>query len=137
MCERSPLTSRRNASYKAADLSGSDAGGPDVDARRHLDERVEAIAEQLVDVINEADPGSRAGLRDFALDLLRSGTDAADAAEGERRTPRPSTNPLGLAILLGVLAVPMMLIFLPLGLMMAAVAVVLGLTGVGMTVLRR
>lgn len=98
---------------------------------------MEAIAEQLVEVINAASPEARPGLREFALDLVRSGTEVTDAADGKAAVPRPSTNPLGLAVLLGVVSVPMMLIFLPLGVMMAAVAVVLGLTGVGMTVLRR
>jgi hypothetical protein len=122
------------------DLRQPDQGTPGSDeARRHeLDARVEALAQQIVDVVNEADPVLRHDLREYATDLVRGGTETADLPlPAPRSATAPSTNPIGLALLLGALSVPMLLIFVPLGLMMAVVAVVLGAVGIGMTVLRR
>jgi len=98
---------------------------------------VEGLAQQLADVINQADPASRHDLREYATDLLRGATETADLAPAVRPPGAQSTNPIGIAILLGVVSIPLLLIFTPLGLMMAVVAIVLGVVGVGMTVFRR
>jgi hypothetical protein len=116
-----------------------DAGTPEPGEgrQRELDARVEALAQQIVDIINEAEPASRHDLREYATDLLRGGTETADLVPPAPRPAPPSTNPIGLALLLGIVSVPMLLVFLPLGLMMAVVALVLAAVGIGMTVLRR
>lgn len=98
---------------------------------------MEDLARQIADVINEADPATRQDLREYATDLLRAETETTDRAPVVPGASARSTNPLALALLLGALSLPMLLLFLPLGLMMAAAAVVLGLVGIGMTVLRR
>lgn len=122
-------------------MRDSDAGTsePGRGRQQEIDARVEALAQQIVEVINEAEPAVRHDLREYATDLLRGGTETADLPErtGDASVAKSTTNPLGLAILLGALAVPMLLIFAPLGLMMGAAAVVLGLVGVAMTLLRR
>lgn len=98
---------------------------------------MEALAQQIVDAINEADPAARHDLREYATDLLRGGTETADLPPPSPRPAARSNNPIALALLLGVVSVPMLLVFAPLGFMMAATALVLGVVGVGMTVLRR
>lgn len=108
------------------------------DTRRPpLDVRIESLVHQLADAINEADAETREGLRDYATDLLRGATEVVEPRPPVRNRGGSSTNPIGLALLLGVASVPMLLVFLPLGFMMVAVALVLGIVGVGMTVLRR
>lgn len=100
-------------------------------APRDLDGQVEALAQQLVDVINGAGPELRVGLRQYAVDLLRDGTEVADTAPNTAATPdRRGSNPLGIGLLLGVFALPMMLLFFPVGVVLLAVAVVLSLWGV-------
>lgn len=98
---------------------------------------MEALAQQIVDAINAADPAARHHLREYATDLLRGGTETADLVPPAPRPAARTNNPIGLALLLAVVSVPMLLVFVPLGFMMAATAIVLGIVGVGMTVLRR
>lgn len=105
---------------------------------RAIDARVEGLAGQLVDAINQAPVSLRRDLRVYALEVIREGTETVDtdAARRPRSAPRGG-NPIGMALLLGVFAAPMLLIFPPVGLTLAAVAIVLGLVGVGSTMLRR
>jgi hypothetical protein len=120
-------------------LTEFDAGapGPGKGGQEDPDARVADLAQQIADVINEAAPASRQDLREYATDLLRGSTETADLPESPPRPVARSTNPLGLALLLGGVSVPLLLVFTPLGFMMALMAVVLGVIGVGMTVLRR
>lgn len=91
---------------------------------------MEALAQQIVEVINGAGPDLRAGLRQYAVDLLRDGTEVGDpVARAAGEVDRRGGNPLGLGLLLGVFALPMMLLFFPVGLVLLAVALVLSLWG--------
>ena len=110
------------------------AGG----AQRELDGQVEALAERLVGVINAAGPELRPGLRQYAMDLLRDGTEIGEpapsaASEADRR----GGNPLGMGILLGLFSLPMMLLFFPVGLTLLAISLVLSVWGVIAMVVRR
>ena len=107
-------------------------------SQRDLDGQVEALAQRMVDLINGAGPGQRPGLRQYAIDLLREGTEIDDtaAAAAVSRDARGG-NPLGMGLLLGVFSLPMMLLFLPVGLTLLAIALVLSVWGVVAMVVRR
>jgi hypothetical protein len=107
-------------------------------SQRELDGQVEALAERLVDVINAAGPELRAGLRQYAMDLLRDGTEIGDTTPGAV-TPadRRGGNPLPMGMLLGLFSLPMMLLFPPVGLTLFAISLVLSVWGVVAMVVRR
>jgi hypothetical protein len=103
-----------------------------------LDAQIEDLARRLVEVVNKAGPEHRQDLREYAIDLLREGTEAVDTGRSRPASSKPSgTNPLGLAILLFLVALPMCLLFTPVGLILLAFAVVLGLWGIIAVVVRR
>src|SRR5262249_32822582 len=105
---------------------------------RELDEKVEDLAQRIVQVVTTASPEHRQDLREYAMELLRDGTEAPDApAAAPTNTNAAATNPLGIGLLLGVLALPALLLFPPVGLVLLAIAVVLGVWGVLATLLRR
>jgi hypothetical protein len=78
-------------------------------------------------------------LREYAIDLLREGTEAVDAPASRPAVARRpnNNNPLGLGLLLGVVGVPLAFIFPPLGIGMVAIAGIMCLAGVVMVVIRR
>ena len=99
---------------------------------------MEALAQRLVDVINTAGPETRPGLRQYAIDLLREGTEVLEAGPGAPARGQASpSNPLGIALLLGMFSLPMLLLFFPVGLTLLGIALVLGIWGLIATVLRR
>ena len=107
-------------------------------SQRELDGQVEALAQRMVDIINSAGPEVRPGLRQYAIDLLRDGTEIeapapAPAAASDQR----GTNPLGMGLLLGAFSLPMMLLFFPVGLTLLAIALVLSVWGVVAMAVRR
>src|SRR5262249_32095184 len=107
---------------------------------RELDEKVEDLAQRIVQVVNTASPEQRQDLREYAMELLRDGTEATDAPAVPPTNPNTNaaaTNPLGLGLLLGVLALPALLPFPPVGGVLLTIAVVLGVWGVLATLLRR
>jgi hypothetical protein len=109
---------------------------------RELDDKVEDLAQRIVQVVNTASPEQRQDLREYAMELLRDGTEATDAPGAPPTNANASanaaaTNPLGIGLLLGVLSLPALLLFPPVGLVLLAIAVVLGVWGVLATLLRR
>ncbi len=88
--------------------------------------------------VNEASPAQRPGLREYALELLREGTEAVDqpSSRGAAAPPAAGSNPIGIALLLGLLSLPALLLFTPVGLVLLAVALVLGVWGVVATLRR-
>jgi hypothetical protein len=99
---------------------------------------VEGLAQRMIDVINSAEPEQRQILREYAVDMLKAGTEIVEPARGRAASGAESSgNPLGIALLLGMAALPMMLLFLPVGLTLLALAVVLGLWGVVLMAVRR
>lgn len=89
--------------------------------------------------VNDANPEQRPGLREYALELLREGTEGTDQSAA-RRASAPAaaagSNPIGIALLLGIVALPALLLFTPVGLVLLVIALVLGVWGV-VTTLRR
>jgi hypothetical protein len=100
---------------------------------------VEALAQRIVDVINAAGPDLRPGLRQYAVDLVRDGTEIGEQAvvKGRGSARRRDGNPLALALLLGMFSLPMLLLFFPVGLTLLAIATVLGVWGVVAMAVRR
>lgn len=91
-------------------------------------------------MVNAAGPEHRQDLREYAMELLREGTEVGDAPPTESRnakTNAPGSNPIGIALLLGMLALPALLLFPPVGLTLLAIALVMGVWGVVWTFLRR
>ncbi len=106
--------------------------------QRELDAQVEELTRRVAEIINAAGPDQRQDLREYALGLLRDETEVQDArpAHPEARDAA-RTNPIGMALLLGLVALPLVLLFAPVGLTLLAVAFVMGLWGVLQTLLRR
>jgi hypothetical protein len=107
--------------------------GPDPDAE------IEGLTRRIADVINSAGAESRQDLREYAIELLKEGTEQGDAPVPSATAARAAagTNPIGIALLLGLVSLPLILLFLPVGLTMLAVAVVMGAWGILSTVFRR
>ena len=100
--------------------------------QRELDTQVEELTRQIADLVNTAGVESRQHLREYAIDLLKEETERDDGpaiTSGEREA---STNfsPLAFAILIGVVSLPLVLLFAPLGLGLLGVAVIMGIWGV-------
>ncbi len=113
---------------------------PPATRERELDARVEDLARRLVAVVNGASADQRPALREYALELLRDGTEVGEAAPAPAATAKTNaaaTNPIGIALLLGVLSLPAMLLFTPVGLVLFAMAVVMGVWGLVVTLIRR
>jgi hypothetical protein len=89
--------------------------------------------------VNKAGPEHRQDLREYAMDLLRDGTEAVDVPAARPAAARrtASQNPLGLGLLLGVVGVPLAFVFPPFGIGLVAVAAVMCVVGIGMIVIRR
>ena len=111
---------------------------PAADRERELDAEIEELTRQIAELVNGAGPDRRQDLREYAIELLRERTELADAPRalpGVGTADR--TNPLGMAILLGLVSLPLLFLFLPVGLTMLAVAMVMGLWGILATIFRR
>ncbi len=101
------------------------------DRQRELDRRVEDLARQLADVVNTAGLESRQDLREYAIGLLKEETERDDvpAATSATQTHAPQFSPLAFAILIGLVSLPLVLLFAPLGLGLFGMAVVMGIWG--------
>ena len=107
---------------------------------RELDVKVEDLVRRLVEVVNDASPEQRPAVREYAMELLRDGTEVGEAGPvpaADVKKNAAATNPIGIALLLGMLALPALLLFTPVGLVLLAVAFVMGVWGVLATLLRR
>lgn len=74
------------------------------------------------------------------MELVREGTEVGDAVPAPAANVKANaaaTNPIGIALLLGILSLPAMLLFTPVGLVLFAVALVLGVWGLVATLIRR
>ena len=98
---------------------------------------MEELARRIAELVNTAGE-SRQHLREYAIDLLREETERDDATPAAPAT-HATTNfsPLAFAILLGLVALPLVLLFAPLGLGLLAVAMLMGLWGLIDVVFRR
>jgi hypothetical protein len=90
--------------------------------------------------VNAAGPEHRQDLREYAIDLLREGTEVVDAPVARPAAGRGksgSQNPLGLGLLLMLVGLPLSFLFAPMGIGLVAVAFVMCLWGIVMIVFRR
>ena len=111
---------------------------PAADPERELDAEIEELTRQIAELVNGAGTERRQDLREYAIELLRERTEVGDAPRtGSAVGTVDRTNPLGMAILLGLVSLPLLFLFLPVGLTMLAVAVVMGLWGILATIFRR
>ena len=111
---------------------------PDAARQPEPDATVEDLTRRIAEVINTAGVEQRQSLREYALDLLKEETEVGDAVPvPPGRRDATGTNPLAMALLLGLVALPLVLLFAPVGLTLLAVAMVLGVWGVATTLFRR
>jgi hypothetical protein len=104
--------------------------GPAADRQRELDAKVEELTRQIADVVNTAGAESRQDLREYAIGLLKEETERDDAPDAKStQTHAGQFSPLAFAILLGLVSLPLLLLFTPLGLGLFGVAVVMGIWG--------
>lgn len=106
--------------------------------QRELDSEVEGLVRRLIEIVNRAGPEHRQDLREYAIDLLRDGTEVVEPAPAAAARPRrASNNPLGLGLLLLLVGLPLSLLFAPMGIGLVAVAAVMCVWGVIAIVIRR
>jgi hypothetical protein len=112
--------------------------GSTADRQRELDAKVEQLTRQIAEIVNEAGVESRQDLREYAIGLLREETERDDAPDAKSvQTHAGQFSPLAFAILLGLVSLPMLLLFTPLGLGLFGLAVVMGIWGLLDAVFRR
>ena len=89
-------------------------------------------------MVNRAGPEHRQELREYAIDLLRDGTEVGDAPDprpvASRRT---NANPLGIGLLLMLVGLPMTLLFAPMGLGLLGIGIGMSIWGVIAVIVRR
>ena len=91
-------------------------------------------------MVNSAGPEVRGDLREYAIELLKEGTEQADVAHQRGGTASPAPfNPLAIALLLVLAALPLLLsiVFAPVGLAVLVIAAIMGIWGVIATMFRR
>ena len=111
------------------------------DRQRELDAKVEQLAHQIAEVVNNAGDENRQDLREYALGLVRDETERAEVP------PPPSDelnranrfSPLAFAGLLVLVSLPLFLsvVFAPVGLAVLAVAALMGSWGLIQILFRR
>lgn len=106
--------------------------------QRRLDAEIEQLTRRIADVVKAADAGQRQDLREYAIGLLKEETEFAEAPPTEIASrPAAPFNPLALGLLLGLVALPLLLVFAPFGLVMLLVAGVMIVWGLVSTFFRR
>jgi hypothetical protein len=111
---------------------------PAADRQRELDAEIEELARRMADVVNSAGVERRQDLREYAIGLLREETERDDALSPTSSERHAATfSPLAFALLLGLVSLPLLLLFTPLGIGLFAMAAVMGLWGLVGTLVRR
>ena len=100
---------------------------------------MEELTRRIADVVNSAGAESRQNLREYAIDLLKEETERDDAAPvaSTQQHATAKFSPLAFAILIGLVSLPLVLLFAPLGLGLLAMAVVMGIWGLIDILVRR
>jgi hypothetical protein len=104
------------------------------------DREVEDLSRRIAEVVNSAGPEIRGDLREYAIELLKEETEQSDVAhEQARAADPPPFNPLAIALLLVLAALPLLLsiVFAPVGLAVLVIAAIFGVWGVVATMFRR
>ena len=95
------------------------------------DSEIEELTRQIAAVVNSAGE-DRQNLRDYAIGLLEEETESADApAARVEITDASRFNPLALALLLVLVALPLLvsIVFFPVGLAVLVLAAIMGVWG--------
>ena len=98
---------------------------------------MEELTRRIADVVNTAGVENRQDLREYAIELLKEQTERSDAPSAPSKATNAGFNPLGIALLLGLVSLPLLLLFAPVGLAMFALAGVIGLWGLLATLFHR
>ena len=105
-----------------------------------VDARVEQLARELAEAINDAQAGGRVVMRDYAIDLLRDsvGSEVADppATAAAPTTAKAPLNPFALGIPFLLIGVVLTFIFTPVGVALVFLGTVTCLVGVVMAIFR-
>jgi len=104
------------------------------------DREVEDLSRRIAEIVNSAGPDARGDLREYAIELLKEETEQSDVAHEHRGTDTPPPfNPLAIALLLVLAALPLLLsiVFAPVGLAVLGLAALFGMWGVIATMFRR
>lgn len=130
---RSPPDPPRNGAERGR---GADIERDQDDA---VDARVEQLARELAEAINEAEGGGRVVMRDYAIDLLRDSV-GSEVGEADDAAPRaqakPPLNPFALGIPMLLIGAVLAFIFTPVGVALLALGVVTCLIGLVMALFR-
>jgi len=106
--------------------------------QRELDEEVEDLTRRLAEVVSRAGPEHRQDLREYAIGLLKEETEIAETPSVETSGARGAPfNSLALGLLLGLVSLPLLLLFAPFGLVMLLLAGVMVAWGLVETLVRR
>ena len=95
------------------------------------DSEIEELTRQIAAVVNRAGE-DRQSLRDYAIGLLKEETESADAPPARVEiTDASRFNPLALALLLVLVALPLLvsIVFFPVGLAVLVLAAIMGVWG--------
>ena len=114
--------------------------GPGPSRAGDPDREVEDLSRRIAEIVNSAGPEARGNLREYAIELLKEETEQSDVAHQPRGSEGPPPfNPLAIALLLVLAALPLLLsiVFAPVGLAVLAIAAVMGLWGVISTMFQR
>jgi VIT1/CCC1 family predicted Fe2+/Mn2+ transporter len=103
------------------------------------DREVEDLSRRIAEVVNSAGPEIRGDLREYAIELLKEETEQSDVAHEPAQATPPEFNPLAIALLLLLAALPLLLsiVFAPVGLAVLVIAAIMGIWGVVATMFRR
>jgi len=104
------------------------------------DREVEDLSRRIAEIVNSAGPDARGDLREYAIELLKEETEQSDIAHEPRGSKGPPPfNPLAIALLLVLAALPLLLsiVFAPVGLAVLVIAAFMGVWGVIATMFRR
>jgi hypothetical protein len=104
-----------------------------------VDSRVEQLARELAEAINEAEGGGRVEMRDYAIDVLRDSVGSEVAEAGDARSTlekKPPLNPFALGIPMLLIGVVLAFIFTPVGVALLALGSITCLIGLVMAVFR-
>jgi hypothetical protein len=106
--------------------------------QRDLDAEVEELTRRIADVVRTAGAEQRQDLREYAIGLLKEETEFAEAPPTAfPARPAAPFNPLALGLLLGLIALPLLLVFAPFGLVILLFSGVLIAWGLVSTFFRR
>ena len=104
-----------------------------------VDSRVEQLARELAEAINEAEGGGRVVMRDYAIDLLRDSVGSEVDEAGQARSSvgkKPPLNPFALGLPMLLIGVVLAFIFTPVGVALLGLGTITCVIGLAMAVFR-